>query len=637
MSGTVAETVHFQAEVKQLLKLMIHSLYSNKEIFLRELISNSSDALDKVRFLALENPSLLADDSDLEIFVNFDAEKNTVSIIDNGIGMTKEEVINNLGTIAKSGTKDFFDSLTGDTAKDSKLIGQFGVGFYSSFIVAKEVEVLTRKAGMPADCGVRWSSTGEGEYTLEEIEKAKRGTEIILHLKPEESEFANDYRLRHIITTYSDHISFPVVMPQAAKPEDAAEGGQDVKDVNPEMVTEVVNKATAIWTTPKNEISELQYQEFYKSIAHDFENPLAWAHNKVEGKLEYTSLLYIPARAPFDLWQPSKSRGLKLYVQRVFILDEVEQFLPNYLRFVKGVIDSNDLPLNVSREILQGNRVIDTMRNTMVKRVLSMLSGMAKNKADDYKQFWKQFGQVLKEGPAEDFTNKDEIAKLLRFATTYNDTEEQVVSLDDYIARMKEEQDKIYYVAGDSFNAVKNSPHLEIFRQRGIEVLLLSDRVDEWLMSHLTEFSGKKLQSIAKGEINLPNDANDKEQETIKNEFSACIEKMKTALNNRVKDIRITNRLTQSPACIVADENDMSAQMERIMRAAGQHVPETKPILELNPQHNLVKRLSAKLEDADFADWAALILDQAILAEGGQLAEPAEFVKRLNTLLLPLA
>lgn len=631
------ETVHFQAEVKQLLKLMIHSLYSNKEIFVRELISNASDALDKLRFESLAKPELSSEEGELQITVDFDADKKTVTFKDNGIGMTRDEVIQNLGTIAKSGTREFFDNLTGDAAKDSQLIGQFGVGFYSAFIVAKEVVVKTRKAGQPQDAGVLWRSKAEGDYELEATEMTDRGTEITLYLKDEEFEFANGYRLRHIIKTYSDHISFPVVMKKEEPPKtEADKQDEDVIDVS-EPEFEVVNEATALWALPKEQIDEEKYKEFYKHVAHDFEDPLNWSHNRVEGKLEYTSLLYVPGRAPFDMWQPGKARGLKLYVQRVFIMDEVEQFLPNYLRFIKGIIDSNDLPLNVSREILQGNRVIDSMRSALVKRVLGMLSDMAKKDKEKYQKFWKEFGQVLKEGPAEDFTNKEEIAKLLRFASTHENTEEQTISLEDYVARMKPEQEKIYYVTAETFNAAKNSPHLEIFRKKGIEVLLLTDRVDEWLMAHLTEFSGKPFQSVAKGDLNLGkmDESSEKEaNEENNSDYDDCIAKMKTILGDRVKDVRLTKRLTDSPACVVADENDMSAQMERIMKAAGQHVPASKPILELNPDHMILQRLKGESSSERFEEWTQILCDQAILAEGGQLEDPASFVKRFNALLL---
>ncbi len=633
------ETLGFQAEVKQLLHIMINSLYSNKEIFLRELISNASDAAEKLRFEALANNKLYENDPDIKIWIDFNKDKRTLTISDNGIGMTRDELIKNLGTIAKSGTREFLNTLTGDKPHDSQLIGQFGVGFYSSFIVADKVEVISRKAGMPAESGTCWTSEGKGEYEVETVKKSKRGTEITLHLKPEEDEFLNSWHLRHVITKYSDHITLPVIM----KKEKPAEESQDKKDDRiieiPEE--EVVNKATALWTLPKQDITDEQYKELYKHIAHDFEDPLTWSLNKVEGKLEYTSLLYLPKRAPFDLWYAGRPKGLKLYVQRVFIMDNAEQFLPNYLRFVRGIIDSKDLPLNISREILQGNKVIDSIRSAVIKRVLGMLEQLAKNESDKYQTFWKEFGQVLKEGPAEDFANKEQIAKLLRFSSTYTDSATQNVSLEDYISRLKDKQDKIYYVAADTFNAAKNSPHLEIFREKGIEVLLLSDKVDEWLMAHLTEFDGKSLQSVAKGNLDLPDGFNNEVQPELdkqaSGEFKDTLEKIKKLLTDNIKDVRLTKRLINSPACIVADEHDMTPQMERIMRAAGQNVPTVKPILELNPEHVMVKRLHQEQDEARFNDWAWILFEQAVLAEGGQLADPAAFVKRFNSLLMELA
>lgn len=630
------ETLNFQAETKQLLHLMVHSLYSNKEIFLRELISNASDAADKLRFLALSKPDLYEGDSDLRVWVDFDAAKGTLTISDNGIGMTKDEVIQNLGTIARSGTAEFVKTLTGDTAKDSKLIGQFGVGFYSAFIVADKVTVRTRKAGAPVDTAVRWSSNGEGNFEVEMITKEQRGTEIEIHVKEEDKDLLNAWHLRHIISKYSDHITLPVMMKKI--------NTVDKDDQNPVTTSETVeeeavNRATALWTLPKQEITDEQYNELYKHLAHDFENPLAWSHNKVEGKLEYTSLLYVPARAPFDLWSANKQRGLKLYVQRVFIMDDSEQFLPNYLRFVRGILDSNDLPLNISREILQSNRVVDSMRSAITKRVLSMLEELAQDK-EKYQKFWSQFGQVMKEGPAEDFANREQIAKLLRFASSHTDKAEQDVTLDEYISRMREGQDKIYYMAAETFNAAKNSPHLEIFRKKGIEVLILSDRIDEWLMAHLTEYNGKKFQSVAKGNLELGT-LDDKEQiaeqEKVSAELKPFLEKVKNVLGDKVKDVRITRRLTNSPACLVSGEHDMTPQMERIMRAAGQTVPHNKPILELNPDHMLVKKLESEADTTRFEDWTNILFDQALLAEGGQLEDPATFVQRFNKLLLELS
>jgi molecular chaperone HtpG len=619
------EKFGFQAEVKQLLHLMIHSLYSNKEIFLRELISNASDAADKLRFMSLQDPLIFGDDTDLKVWVDFDKDKKTITIRDNGVGMTREEVIQNLGTIAKSGTREFLSTLTGDKAKDSKLIGQFGVGFYSAFMVADSVVVTTRKAGHAKEEGVRWTSNGEGEYELETVDIPRRGTEIVLHLKKEEDELLNEWRLQNIIRKYSDHLTLPVMMKN--------EKGEE----------QVVNRATALWTLPKQEITDDQYKELYKHIAHDFEDPLMWAHNKVEGKLEYTTLLYIPARAPFDLWQAGKGRGLKLYIRRVFIMDDAEQFLPHYLRFVRGVIDSNDLPLNISREMLQGNRIIDTIRTAVIKRILGMIEQLSNDDKEKYQKFWKEFGQVLKEGPAEDFANKEQIAKLLRFSSSLFDTEAQEVSLDEYLKRMPSDQTKIYYIAAESFNAAKNSPHLEIFRKNNIEVLLLSDRVDEWLVAHLTEFQGKQLQSVARGSLDeallqSPEEkVRDQKYQLAEGDYSKTLEKVKELLKDRIKEVRLSRRLTTSPACIVVDEQDLSTQMERILRAAGQKVPEHNPILELNPDHLMVKRLKEEVDKPNFADWANILLDQSILAEGGHLNDPASFVKRFNTLLVEMA
>lgn len=630
---TAKETLGFQAETKQLLHLMVHSLYSNKEIFLRELISNASDAADKLRFVALSKPELYAGDTDLKVWVTFNKDAGTLTIKDNGIGMTREEVIKNLGTIAKSGTAEFIKTLSGDKVKDSKLIGQFGVGFYSAFIVADKVVVRTRKAGVPADEAVQWTSAGEGEYDVETITKAERGTEVELHLREEDKDLLNAWHLRHIISKYSDHITLPVIMYKIKVVDKDEEPSTDASET---LEEETVNRATALWTLPKQEVTDEQYIELYKHIAHDFEAPLIWSHNKVEGKLEYTSLLYIPARAPFDMWSANKTKGLKLYVQRVFIMDDSEQFLPNYLRFVRGIIDSNDLPLNISREILQGNKVVDSMRSAIIKRVLSMLEDLAKDK-DKYTIFWQQFGQVLKEGPAEDFTNKEQIAKLLRFASTHTDSAIQDVTLDDYIARMPAGQDKIYYVSADTFNAAKNSPNLEIFRKKGIEVLLLTDRVDEWLMAHLTEYAGKKFQSVAKGGLEL-GDLDDKaeveQQQKITSDLQPTLDKIKELLKDQVQEVRVTRRLTSSPACIVSGEHDMTPQMERLMRAAGQNVPHSKPILELNPEHVMVQKLQQQSDAGKFADWTWILFDQAVLAEGGQLEDPAAFVQRLNKLLL---
>ena len=629
-TATQKETLGFQTEVKQLLHLMIHSLYSNKEIFLRELISNASDAADKMRFAALADGGLYAGDSELAIRLNFDAEANTLTISDNGIGMSRDDVIEHLGTIAKSGTADFLQNLTGDQQKDSQLIGQFGVGFYSSFIVAKEVEVLTRKAGLDAAEGVHWRSAGEGEFTIETVDLAQRGTSIILHLKDDEKEFADAFRLRNLVRKYSDHISIPVIMPKQAMGEDEPT----------EIEDETVNAATSLWTRSRSEVKDDEYQEFYKHISHDFQDALGWSHNKVEGKLDYTSLLYVPSKAPFDLWQREANRGLKLYVQRVFIMDETEQFLPNYLRFIKGIVDSNDLSLNVSREILQKDPVIDSMRSALTKRVLDMLEKMAKKDADKYGSFWQEFGQVLKEGPAEDFSNKEKIAKLLRFATSVDDKAEQSHSLTDYVARMQEGQEKIYYVVGENHNTAKNSPHLEIFRKKGIEVLLLSDRVDEWLMSHMADFDGKVLQDVAKGSLDLgdiEDDADKAAQAEQEEQFKDLVERVQGLLANDVESVRITQRLTDSPACLVVAEHDMGAQMRRLMEAAGQALPETKPTLELNPDHPLVTKLDQEADEDRFADLTRLMFDQSVLAEGGQLQDPAAYVSRLNKLLLELS
>ncbi|OFC71108.1 molecular chaperone HtpG [Alteromonas confluentis] len=628
----------FQTEVKQLLQLMIHSLYSNKEIFLRELVSNAADAADKLRFRALENAALYEGDGELNVKLSVDADAGTITIADNGIGMNREEVIANLGTIAKSGTKDFFSKLSGDAAKDSQLIGQFGVGFYSAFIVADKVTVRSRAAGADASEGVEWISDGEGEFTVAEINKPTRGTEITLHIREDEKEFVDAWRLRSIIGKYSDHISIPVLMWRDEIPEQDGEDGEKIPAVPGEW--ESVNKATALWTRDKSDISDEEYKEFYKHISHDFADPLSWAHNKVEGKSEYTSLLYIPGKAPFDMWNREQSHGLKLYVQRVFIMDDAEQFMPTYLRFVKGLLDSNDLPLNVSREILQDNKVTQTLRQGCTKRVLQMLEKMAKNDSEKYQSFWSEFGNVLKEGPAEDFSNKDKIAGLLRFSSTHDESDAQSVSLEDYISRMKEGQDKIYFVTADSLQAAKTSPHLEIFRKKGIEVLLMGERIDEWLMSHLTEYNEKQFQSIAKGDLDL-GDLDDEEtkkaQEDAEKEVEGVLERAKTALGEKVIDVKFTHRLTESPAVITADENGMTTQMMKLMQAAGQTVPEVKYHFELNPEHQLVKKLADVQDEALFSQWVGVLFDQAALSEQGSLKDPASFVRNLNSLLMNMA
>jgi molecular chaperone HtpG len=626
------ETLGFQAEVKQLLKLMIHSLYSNKEIFLRELISNASDASDKLRFEALTDKALYENDPDLKIHVTFDKAARTITVSDNGIGMSRQEVIENIGTIAKSGTREFFDKLTGDEAKDANLIGQFGVGFYSSFIVADKVTVETRRAGLTAEHGVRWESDGSGEYTIETFERAARGTTVTLHLREGEDELLNGYRVRSIIRKYSDHITLPILMKKE-------EWNEEKKDQVVTDEDETVNQAGALWARPKNEITEEQYHEFYKHVAHDFEPPLAYTHNRVEGTKEYTQLLYLPSRAPFDLYDRDHRRGIKLYVRRVFIMDDAEHLMPVYLRFVRGVIDSADLPLNVSREILQESRDVEMIRAGSVKRVLSMLEDLAENHKEKYSTFWKEFGKVFKEGLGEDNSNRERIAKLARFASTHKESEEQDVSLADYVGRMKEGQDKIYYVTAETYQSAKSSPHLEIFRKKGIEVLLLADRVDEWAVSFLTEFEGKALQSVAKGGLDLGKLADEeekKEQEKDAGEYKDLIERIKKALGDKVKDVRVTQRLTESPVCLVADEHDMGMHLERMLKAAGQNVPGSKPILEVNPHHPLVERLNGEADEARFADWSQVLLDQAQLAEGGQLEDPAGFVKRLNQLVLSL-
>lgn len=619
------ESMAFQAEVKQLLQLMIHSLYSNKEIVLRELISNASDAADKLRFEALANGALYENDSELKIRIAFDKDARTLTITDNGIGMSRDEVIANIGTIAKSGTKEFFNALTGDQAKDANLIGQFGVGFYSAFIIADKVTLTTRRAG--AAEAVRWESAGEGEYTLEDADKASRGTEIVLHLREGEDEFLSDWKLKSIIRKYSDHITLPIVM----KKSEWKDGAEVATDED-----ETVNKASALWARSKNDITEEEYQEFYKHVSHDFENPLAYTHSRVEGKQEYISLLYIPSKAPFDLYDRERHHGIKLYVKRVFIMEDAEKLMPQYLRFVRGVIDTSDLPLNVSREILQHSRDVEAIKAGSVKKVLGLLEDMAENKPEDYAKFYKEFGRVLKEGPGEDFANKDKIAGLLRFASTKADTDVQDVSLKDYISRMQPEQDVIYYITADSFAAAQHSPHLEIFRKKGIEVLLMSDRVDEWLLGSLTEFDGKKLQSIAKGDLDLGKLESDTEKEIqkkIEEEAKSLVEKIKQTLGEQVKDVRVTHRLTDSPACLVSGEHDLSGNLARMLKAAGQKAPESKPILEINPTHKLVKRLETEAADQVFADLAHVLFDQALLAEGGTLEDPASFVKRMNSLI----
>ena len=628
------ETLGFQTEVKQLLNLMIHSLYSNKEIFLRELISNASDAVDKLRFEGLSDDALFENDSEFKITVDLDKEARTVTITDNGIGMTRQEVIEHIGTIAKSGTAQFFQSLTGDQAKDSHLIGQFGVGFYSAFIVADKVTLITRRAGLGAEHGVCWESKGDGEYSLETIEKPERGTSIVLHIREDEDEFLESYRLRNIISKYSDHITLPILMKKESM------GAEEDKDDSAEPEFETVNRASALWARPKGDITEDEYSEFYKHVAHDFEEPLAHIHNQVEGKYEYTSLLYIPSRAPFDLWDRDSKHGIKLYVRRVYIMDDAEQLMPNYLRFVRGIIDSNDLPLNVSRELLQRNKAIDNIRAGSVKKVLGMLEKMAKSDIEKYTSFWKEFGRVIKEGPGEDFTNTKQIAKLLRFSTTHADDEAQTVSLADYVDRMKPGQEAIYYVTAESFSAAKNSPHLEIFRKKDIEVILLSDRVDEWLMSSFTEFEDKPLKSVTQGELNLGGleDKKEKaEQEKTGESFEDIVKKMKEALGDTVSDVRITHRLTSSPACLVTGESDMSANLERILKSAGQAVPGSKPIFEFNPEHPLVLKLKDEPDNSQFDELTQVLFDQALLAEGGQLDDPATFVKRMNELLLSMA
>ncbi|AIS16980.1 molecular chaperone HtpG [Pseudomonas rhizosphaerae] len=629
---TQKETLGFQTEVKQLLHLMIHSLYSNKEIFLRELISNASDAVDKLRFEALAKPELLEGGGELGIRISFDKDAKTVTLEDNGIGMNRDDVVTHLGTIAKSGTADFMKNLTGDQKKDSHLIGQFGVGFYSAFIVADQVDVYSRRAGTAASEGVHWSSKGEGEFEVANVEKAERGTRIVLHLKSAEDEFADGYRLRNIIKKYSDHIALPIELPKESTPAEGEEA--------PAQEWETVNRASALWTRPRTDIKDEEYQEFYKHVGHDYENPLSWSHNKVEGKLEYTSLLYVPARAPFDLYQREAPRGLKLYVQRVFVMDQAESFLPLYLRFIKGVVDSNDLSLNVSREILQKDPIIDSMKTALTKRVLDMLEKLAKNEPEQYKGFWKNFGQVLKEGPAEDFANKEKIAGLLRFASTSDDSGEQSVGLADYLARVKEGQDKVYYLSGESYAQVKNSPHLEVFRKKGIEVLLLTDRIDEWLMSYLTEFDGKGFVDVARGDLDLgklDSEEDKKAQEEIAKDKEGLVERLKAALGDSVSEVRVSHRLTDSPAILAIGEQDLGLQMRQILEASGQKVPDSKPIFEFNPNHPLIAKLDVEQSEDRFADFSHILFDQAALAAGDSLKDPAGYVRRLNKLLVELS
>ena len=626
-TASPSETLGFQAEVKQLLHLMIHSLYSNKEIFLRELVSNASDACDKLRFEAIDHPELLAGDSDLAIRVSYDKAARTLTLSDNGIGLSRDEAVANLGTIARSGTREFFSQLTGDKQKDAQLIGQFGVGFYSSFIVADKVTVVSRRAG--SDSAIRWESDGQGEFTVGEAERAGRGTDVTLHLRADEDELLNGWKLREILRRYSDHISLPILM---AKEEWDAEKNEQVKKDE----WEAVNQASALWTRGKSDVTDEQYREFYKTISHDFDDPLAWTHNRVEGRSEYTQLLYLPKHAPFDLWDRDARRGVKLYVKRVFIMDDAEQLLPSYLRFVRGVIDSADLPLNVSREILQESRDVRAIREGSAKRILSLLEDLAENKKDDYAAFWTEFGQVLKEGTGEDPANRERIAKLLRFASTHSGDAAQTVSLADYLSRAKEGQDKIYYVTADTHAAAASSPHLEIFRKKGIEVLLLSDRVDEWMLSYLREFEGKSLVSVAKGGLDLADLADDEEkkrQSEVTEEFKPLVERLQQALKDQVKEVRVTLRLVDSPACVVVGQNELSPHLLRMLKAAGQDAPDVKPVLEINPEHALIGRIG-KASDEEFGDWASLLLDQAMLAEGAQIADPAAFVKRMNALLL---
>jgi molecular chaperone HtpG len=633
VSTDTKERLGFQAEVRQLLDLMIHSLYSNKEIFLRELVSNASDAADKLRFEALGDPALYESDSELAIHVSFDKDARTITISDNGIGMSREEVIANIGTIAKSGTREFLQSLTGDQAKDANLIGQFGVGFYSAFIAADRVTLVTRRAGLGAEHGVRWESAGDGEYTIETVSTPGRGTEVTLHLREGEDELLSGWRLRDIVKKYSDHITLPILMRKE-------EWDEEKKTQVLAAEEEKVNEASALWARPKGEITQEQYEAFYKHVGHDYEAPLAWTHARVEGRQEYTHLLYIPARAPFDLWDREHRRGVKLYVRRVFIMDDAEQLMPPYLRFVRGVIDSSDLPLNVSREILQQSRDVEAIRNGSVKKVLGLLEDLAENEKEKYERFWSQFGRVLKEGVGEDFANRERIAKLLRFASTHADTDVQSVSLTDYVARMKEGQDKIYYITADSFAAARNSPHLEIFRKKGVEVLLLSDRVDEWVVSSLNQFEDKSLVSVAKGDLDLGKLEDEQEKEAVRQDAESLkplTDRIRQTLGERVQEVRVTHRLTDSPACLVAEQHAMGMNLERLLKAAGQSAGGSKPILEVNPQHPIVLRLKGESDDARFSDWSNVLFDQALLAEGGQLEDPASFVRRVNQLMLAMA
>ena len=628
-SADASQTLGFQAEVKQLMHLMIHSLYSNKEIFLRELVSNASDACDKLRFEAIDNPALLEGEGELRVRVDYDKEARTITISDNGVGLSRHEAIANLGTIARSGTREFFSKLTGDKQKDAQLIGQFGVGFYSSFIVADKVTVRSRRAGLHAEQGIVWESNGEGEFTISNMEKVTRGSEVTLHLRPDEDEFLNGYKLREVLRRYSDHISLPVEMRKEEWDKDASE--QKKTDE-----WEAVNQANALWTRNKSEITDEQYKEFYKHVSHDFDDPLAWTHNRVEGRSEYTQLLFIPKHAPFDMWDRDARRGVKLYVKRVFIMDDAEQLLPSYLRFVRGVIDSADLPLNVSREILQESRDVKVIRDGSAKRILSLLEDLAENRKDDYATFWAEFGQVLKEGTGEDSTNLERIAKLLRFASTKDDSDAQIVTLADYVSRMKEGQDKIYYVTADSYMAGKNSPHLEIFRKKGIEVLVMWDRVDEWMLSHLREFDGKQMVSVSKGGLDLEalGDEEEKKHQTeVAEQFKPFVERLQETLKDRVKEVRVTGRLVDSPSCVVVGQNDLSPHLMRMLKAAGQEAPNVLPVLEINPEHPLVARVQAA-SDETFGDWAALLFEQAMLADGSQLPDPSAFVKRVNQLLL---
>jgi len=632
--ATQKETLQFQTEVTELLHLMIHSLYSNREIFMRELISNASDACDKLRFEAISDEALFEQDTDLKIEVEFDKDKRTVTVRDNGIGMSRDEVVSNIGTIAKSGTREFFESLTGDQAKDAGLIGQFGVGFYSAFIVSDKVSLVTRRAGMGPEHGVRWESDGKGSFEIENVETEARGTEVTLWLKEEEAEFADSWRLRSIIHKYSDHIPLPVRM--LKEQGDGEETSGDQKEAQ----WETINKASALWSRPKSDISEEEYKEFYKHVGHDFQDPLAWAHNRVEGTQEYTTLLYIPSKAPFDMFDREHMHGVKLYVKRVFIMDDAEQLLPKYLRFVRGVVDSSDLPLNVSREILQSNKVIDNIRGGAVKKILGLLGDMADKEPEKYATFWSEFGKVMKEGPAEDFANRERIAGLLRFSSSHDDKETQEASLDDYIGRMKEGQEKIYYVTADSFAAAKSSPHLEIFRKKGIEVLLMHDRVDEWLAGNLNEYKGKSLQSVAKGELDLgdvESEDDKKAYEKVEKDAEDVVGRIKTALGDRVDEVRVSHRLTSSPACIVLNEHDMAMYMQHLLKQAGHEMPASRPSLEINPSHPLLGRMGEESDDERFRDWSTMLFEQAVLAEGGQLEDPAGFVTRLNALMMDMA